>query len=118
MHALWPWLAVTLAIVANVVIGVGIAALLYFVLPMVAFSQAKPTDALRASAAFCVLHPAAMALLAACTAIVAMAGILVAGLGWLVTFPLATVLQIVAYREFYLPNAAVAAEPQAEGDAA
>ena len=115
---LWRWLAIFTTVCASAAVGVVLASLLYFVMPVAAFSDAKPVAALKASVTFALDHLMPVMLFGAVTGVIAFAGLLVCGVGWVLTFPLATVLQVVAYREYYLPNAATATKASAEPDRA
>ncbi len=119
---LWEWLAAALVVVSTLLAAAVTGALFYWVMPIIAFSPASPSAAIRASVEFGLRRPGSMLLLAAATGVVAAAGLLALGVGWFITFPIAAVMQVIAYREFYLPNALAqadegeAAEPEPEPD--
>ena len=81
---------------------------LYFVWPIAALSDVQPFDAIKRGLKFLGANVGPMALLALVTCLIAGAGAIVCGIGLFFTVPLATLIVVVAYNEYYLPNAPAA----------
>ena len=81
------------------------SAFLYFYLPIVAFSDTPVIEAFSKSLKFTLKNIGYMLLLALVTGIIKNAGSIVCGVGLLFTVPLALVMSVAAYNEYYLPNA-------------
>ncbi len=79
-----------------------LSALLYFVVPIAALSDAGPGDAVSQSVRFCVDNFWPMLLLGLVTLVVGAAGVLACGVGALVTGPIALATNVIAYHEYYL----------------
>jgi len=81
---------------------------LYFVWPIAALSDVQPVDAIKRGLKFLGANVGPMALLALVTCLIFVAGILVCVISVLFTAPLAALIVVVAYNEYYLPNAPAA----------
>ena len=81
---------------------------LYFVWPIAALSDVQPFDAIKQSLKFLGANVGSMALLALVTCLISAAGVIACGIGVLFTAPLAFAITVVAYNEYYLPNAPAA----------
>lgn len=91
---------------ATLVLSFFVGSLLYFYLPVAAFSDASPLEALLRSCRFCLDHIGPMLLLNLVTSAIMFGGILVCGIGMIFTVPFAMVICVVAYNEYYLRNVA------------
>jgi len=85
-----------------------IGAALYFVLPIAALSDVAPVDAIKKGFKFMTANIGPMILLSLVTGLIAMAGAIACGIGVLFTAPMAILIVIIAYNEWYLPNAPAA----------
>ncbi|MBL7224219.1 MAG: hypothetical protein ISS72_10220 [Candidatus Brocadiae bacterium] len=105
---LWfiPCIGWLLGFVVMLAVSLFMGAACYFVVPNAALSDASPVDSLKASFRFCFAHFLQVLLLSLVTGLVAGAGGIVCCIGIYVTAPIALVASVVAYNEFYLPNAA------------
>lgn len=81
---------------------------LYFVMPIAALSDKQPLDAIKCNVKFLQANPKPMVILAIVTALISMAGAIACGVGVLFTVPLAMTISVIAYNEYYLPNAPAA----------
>ena len=85
-----------------------IGAALYFVLPIAALSDVAPVDAIKKGFKFMTANIGPMILLSLVTGLIGMAGIIACGIGALFTAPMAMAIVVIAYNEWYLPNAPAA----------
>jgi hypothetical protein len=81
---------------------------LYFVLPIAALSDVAPVDAIKKGFKFMTANIGPMILLVLVTGLIAMAGVIACGIGVLFTAPLSMAIVVIAYNEWYLPNAPAA----------
>jgi len=100
-----PILGMILAPLAGFAIGTLVGAMIFFIMTVAAFSEASPTEAVSRSFKFCFANFWPMVLLSLVAGLIAMAGALACGVGALLTVPLAITISVVAYNEYYLPNA-------------
>lgn len=80
-------------------------AALFFVIKIAALSPTRPVDAIKQSIRFFLTNMGPMILLALVTMVIAMAGAVACGVGILFTMPLALIIAVIAYNEYYLPHA-------------
>jgi hypothetical protein len=80
-------------------------AALFFVFKIAALSPVQPVDAIKQSIRFFLANIRPMILLALVTGIIAMAGVVACGVGIFFTMPLALIIAVVAYNEYFLPHA-------------
>ena len=85
-----------------------IGAALYFVLPIAALSDVAPVDAIKKGVKFMMANIGPMILLSLVTGLIAMAGVIACGIGVWFTAPMAILIVVIAYNEWYLPNAPAA----------
>ncbi len=78
---------------------------LFFVFPIAALSETQPVDCLKQSFAFFKANLWPMVLLSLVLGLVASLGSVACCIGIYVTTPIAMVAMVVAYNEYYLPNA-------------
>jgi hypothetical protein len=81
---------------------------LYFVLPITALSDVAPVDAIKKGFKFMTANIGPMILLGLVTTLIGMAGTIACGIGVLFTAPMAMAIVVIAYNEWYLPNAPAA----------
>jgi uncharacterized membrane protein len=103
-----PCIGVVLAGLVGFAAGVAVQAAMFFFLMIAALSDASPTDALSRSVKFCLANLWPMVLLSLVTGLIGMAGIIACGIGMFFTIPLALCIAVIAYNEYYLPNAPAA----------
>jgi len=82
-----------------------VQAALFFVIQIAALSPVQPMDAIKQSIRFFVANLGPMILLALVTMVIAMAGVVACGVGIFFTVPLALIIEVVAYNEYFLPHA-------------
>jgi len=78
---------------------------LFFVIKIAALSPVQPLDAIKQSIRFFLPNMGPMILLALVTAIIGAIGMVACGVGILFTMPLALIIAVIAYNEYYLPHA-------------
>jgi uncharacterized membrane protein len=100
-----PVLGVILGPLVSFAISTLVGGLIFFAMPLAALSEASPTEAISRSFKFCFANFPPMMLLSLVAGLIAMAGALACGIGMLLTVPLAITISVVAYNEYYLPNA-------------
>ncbi len=103
-----PCVGAVLAIVLYICAILALSAGLYFLMPIAALSATSPMDAIKASIKFLIANIGPMVLLSVVTALISMAGAIACGVGVLFTVPLAMTISVIAYNEYYLPNAPAA----------
>ena len=81
---------------------------LYFVFPITALSEVAPVDAIKKGFKFMTANIGPMILLGLVTTLIGMAGTIACGIGVLFTAPMAMAIVVIAYNEWYLPNAPAA----------
>lgn len=91
--------------VASVLLLLFVCTSLYFYFPIVAFSDTPVLEALSQSCKFSLNNIGLMLLLTLVTGIITNAGIIACGVGLFFTVPLALVMCVAAYNDYYLPNA-------------
>ena len=96
-----PVLGALLAPVAQVAVG----AALFFMMPIAALSATEPVEALKRSFAFFKANLWPMVLLSFVLGLIGGAGIVVCCVGMLATLAYYQVAVVVAYNQYYLPNA-------------
>ena len=82
-----------------------LGAALFFVLPVAALTEDPPLEAVRKSIFFCRDNPGPTLLLSLVTQVLASVGLLACLVGYFVTAPLAFIVMVIAYHEYYVPNA-------------
>jgi len=97
-----PCIGTVLGVALNFVFGT----FMYFAFPIAAFSSVEPVEAVKASFQFAKTHFGPMLLLAVVTGLIAWVGIVACFVGVFFTAPLAMTIAVIAYHEYYLPNAA------------
>jgi MFS family permease len=88
------------------ILAIGTA--LYFVLPIAALSDAAPVDAIKKGFKFMTANIGPMILLVLVTGLISMAGVIACGIGVWFTAPMSMAIVVIAYNEWYLPNAPAA----------
>jgi len=92
------------AIAVSLIIG----AATFFVMDIAALSDVAPMDALKRSIKFCFANLWPMVLLSLVAGLIGGAGSLACGVGWFFSVPLSLAIGVIAYNEYYLPNAPAA----------
>ena len=103
-----PCVGAVLAVLLYICAILALSAGLYFLMPIAALSATSPMDAIKASIKFLFANIGPMVLLSVVTALISMAGAIACGVGVLFTVPLAMTISVIAYNEYYLPNAPAA----------
>jgi len=96
-----PILGTLLSPLAQIAVG----AALYFMLPIAALSDTQPVDALKNSFSFMKANLWPMVLLAFVMGLIGAAGFIACCVGVFVTMAITTTASVVAYNDYYLPNA-------------
>jgi hypothetical protein len=103
-----PVCGALLAVVLYIAAIIALMSGLYFVMPIAALSDVQPFDAIKQGLKFLGANVGSMVLLALVTCLISGAGVIACGIGVLFTAPLAFAIMVVAYNEYYLPNAPAA----------
>ncbi|MCX5655650.1 MAG: hypothetical protein NTY65_13510 [Planctomycetota bacterium] len=103
-----PCVGTVLGILLYICALLAIGAALYFVLEIAALSDVAPVDAIKKGFKFMTANIGPMILLSLVTGLIGMAGIIACGIGALFTAPMAMAIVVIAYNEWYLPNATAA----------
>jgi hypothetical protein len=106
LHLL-PCIGTVLSALLGLVVGVFVTAMTLFVFPIAALTNTEPMEAVTRSIKFCFDQLAPTVMLALLLFGLVLVGAVCCGVGVLVTVPMAMVIQVIAYREFYLPKAGV-----------
>jgi len=100
-----PCLGSMIGYVLPAAVQVLLGAALFFVFPIAVFSDTSPTEAIGDSFAFCRENPRPTILLSLVTQVLASIGVVACGVGYFLTAPLAITMMVIAYNEYYVPNA-------------
>jgi hypothetical protein len=105
---LLPCVGTMLGFVIYIAAILAIGTALYFVLPIAALSDTAPVDAIKKGLKFMTANIGPMILLVLVTGLISMAGIVACGIGVWFTAPMSMAIVVIAYNEWYLPNAPAA----------
>jgi len=103
-----PCLGTVVGMLLYICAALAVGATLYFVFPIAALSEVAPVDAIKKGLKFMTANMVPVVLLALVTGLIAMAGIVACGIGVWFTAPMAITITVIAYNEWYLPNAPAA----------
>ena len=99
-----PCLGAVAAAVLGLAIGLAVTAATFFFLPQVALTSEPPVDAMRRTLEFTRDNLQPTAILGLIFLGLTLAGFAVCGVGIVLTMPMAMVIQILAYRRYFVPR--------------
>jgi uncharacterized membrane protein len=103
-----PCVGTVLGFLIYIAAMLAFGASIYFVLDIAALSNVAPVDAIKKGFKFMMANLGPMILLSLVTGLIAGAGAIACGIGVWFTAPMSMVIAVIAYNEWYLPNAPAA----------
>jgi len=104
-----PCLGQVVSFVLNIGVSFAVQTVLFFVWPIASLSATAPMDSIKKSIQFGLANFWPVLLLSFVTGLIGGAGMIVCGVGYFFTMPLALTIHVVAYNDYYLPKSQAAA---------
>jgi len=100
-----PCVGQVIAPLLGIAVSLALQGALFFAMSIAALSDVQPMDAIKQSIKFCVANLWPVILLALVAGLIGSAGVIACGIGIFFTVPLGMAIGVIAYNDYYLPNA-------------
>lgn len=104
-----PCIGTILGIVVGLAVSIAVGAVTFFYMPLVALTNVAPGEAASRCISYTMENLQQTAILALINTALILLGTLACGVGVVITFPMAAVIQVIAYRELFAPATGAAA---------